>query len=427
MATLYLIQRFFLKTSQPLRIMDIEAKAPLYTQFMETLNGLATIRALGWHPQMRAQNRELLDASQKPFYLMLSVQQWLNLVLNLVVAGLAILIMGLVTPLRHIISPAYLGVALTNVMTLGETLRNLVLWWTQLQSSIGAVKRIEDFATSAPLEDDERRFHDGVPYPATVPMPVQSLTLSAVTASYPRSDTSDPSPRPALDRINLEVPAGSTVGICGRSGSGKSSLLSLLFRLLEVDAGTITLDGSNITAIPHDRLRSSINAIPQSPLLLPGSWRNNLDPTGLISEDAQLWEALACVRLDAVVRNVGGGGLDADAACGESLSLGQRQLFCLARALLKQKNHGIVVLDEISSSVDAATDAFMREIVFREFAGQTILVVAHRLDWVMECQTAVVLDQGRIAEMGSPGSLVDAGGLFSALWRAEREAHESYN
>jgi ABC-type multidrug transport system fused ATPase/permease subunit len=256
------------------------------------------------------------------------------------------------------------------------------------------------------------------------PKPRGALALTGVKASYPLSLSLSPSPstprRPALDGITLDIAAGTKIGICGRSGSGKSTLLSLLFGLLDLDAGTITLDGTDIDhRNKKKRLRSAINVIPQSPVLLPGSWRTNLDPTDAHA-DAQLWAALKTVRLDGVIGQHPAS-LDAEATA-RCLSQGQRQLFSLARALLKRQSHAsIVVLDEISSSVDAATDALMREVVEREFEQQTVLVVAHRLEWVAKCDVVVVLDKGRVVEMGPPKELLmDREGFFRALWRAER-------
>ena len=149
---LWKIQRFYLRTSEPLRLHDIEARSPLYTQFNETVEGIITIRALGWHPCMRQETKRMLDISQRPLYLLISIQQWLTLVLNLLVAGLAMLIVGLIIPLRNVLEPAYLGFALSNIMTLGENLRNLIVWWMKLETAIGAVKRIQTFSSETACE-----------------------------------------------------------------------------------------------------------------------------------------------------------------------------------------------------------------------------------------------------------------------------------
>ena len=156
---LYLIQFFYLRTSRQLRFLDLEAKAPLYTQFTEMLSGLATIRAFGWQSHLESFGRELLDRSQRPFYLLFAVQRWLTLVLDLVVAGLAVLLMVLVVVLRHSISPGYVGVALVNIIQFSQSVKLLVQFWTQLETHIGSVSRIKTFTADAVTEnlDDEDR------------------------------------------------------------------------------------------------------------------------------------------------------------------------------------------------------------------------------------------------------------------------------
>lgn len=152
LGTLYLVQVFYLRTSKPLRILEIEAKSPLYTQFVETMGGLATLRAFGWQESLRLENRRRLNDSQKPFYLLLVIQKWLTLVLDLIVAALAVFVVSLAVVLKEKVSAAYLGVALSNIVSLGATFRNLIVWWTTLETSMGAVQRVKDFAQQTSRE-----------------------------------------------------------------------------------------------------------------------------------------------------------------------------------------------------------------------------------------------------------------------------------
>lgn len=148
----YIIQRFYLRTSKQLRLMDLEAKSPLYAHFLETSSGLAPIRAFGWQSHFRDNNHRVLDASQKPFYLLYCVQVWLTLVLDLVVAALAVIIIGIAVGRAGMLSTGAVGLALVNITTLGETLKNLVISWTGLETSMGAIARLETFKRETPNE-----------------------------------------------------------------------------------------------------------------------------------------------------------------------------------------------------------------------------------------------------------------------------------
>lgn len=148
LTALYFIQKFYLRTSRQLRFLDLEAKSPLYSQFMECLSGLATVRAFGWQNALEDKNRELLDESQKPFYLLFAVQRWLTLVLDLMVAAVAVLLIVLVTQLRGIMTPGFVGVALLNVLLFSQSIKMLLTFWTNLETHIGSISRIKDFTAN---------------------------------------------------------------------------------------------------------------------------------------------------------------------------------------------------------------------------------------------------------------------------------------
>ena len=161
--TVFFVQRFYLRTSRQLRFLDLEAKSPLYTQFNEMLEGLATIRAFGWQTFLEDKARDLLDHSQRPFYLLFAVQRWLTLVLDLIVAGVAVILIVLVVALKGKLSAGYVGVALVNVISFSQSIKLLINWWTQLETHIGSVARIKTFTTDAISEDLEDE--DQVPPP----------------------------------------------------------------------------------------------------------------------------------------------------------------------------------------------------------------------------------------------------------------------
>ncbi|PVH78403.1 putative ATP-binding cassette transporter [Cadophora sp. DSE1049] len=400
--TVWLIQKYYLRTSRQVRILDLEAKSPLYTHFIETLSGLPTIRAFGWSSSFISQNLALLDASQKPYYLLFCIQRWLSLVMDLMVSVLAILLMVLVVRLRHTIGAGYVGLALLNVMGFGQSLSWIVRQWTDLETSIGAISRLKTFSEKTPCENLDAESQ-------TVPDDWPSrgeIQIRNLTAAYTASGT------PILKDVNLHIAPGEKIGICGRSGSGKSSLLMTLFRMLEIQPeSSIIVDDIDISTIPRQTVRSRFNAIPQDPFFMKGSIRFNASPSSLHT-DMEIISALTKVHLWPTVLSKGGLSTPLE---NETFSHGQRQLFCLARATLRKSK--IVVLDELSSSIDVATDALIQRVLREEFRECTVLVVAHRLETVVDFGRVVVLGGGRVVEVGVPGELVKReGSAFGELW-----------
>ncbi|PVH99336.1 P-loop containing nucleoside triphosphate hydrolase protein [Periconia macrospinosa] len=395
---LFALQHFYLRTSQPLRILDIEAKGPLCTHFIDMIQGLTTIRAFGWQDNLQQKLDHALQESQKAFYLMLSIQQWLNLVLDLIVAGFAVIVVGVTIPLKDSIEPAALGLILNNMVSLGDNLRNLFVFWTQLETSIGSVKRIKDFVENTDRED--RR--NGVqPPPETWPAK-GLIRFEGVSVSYQKEIK-----RPALADVSFTVQPGQKVGICGRSGCGKSTLIATLFGLLELSEGRILIDDIDVANISLQTLRERLACVPQSSYMLPGSVRENLNSSpGVHGDDMVLWNVLQRVQLDDVIRE--NGGLDTDVADAH-LSKGQVQLLCIARALFNTSR--IVVMDEPSSAMDRKTDALIRDLIYTEFSNRTVLIVSHRMDWMKDVDLVIRLEDGRVAEIDAPAKML---GAFSA-------------
>lgn len=402
---LALIQAYYLRTSRQLRLLDIEAKAPVFSQFLETLGGVACIRAFGWTDSYKAKNVEVLNVSQKPYYLLWCIQRWLTLVLDLFVAGVAILLVALATTVNNG-STGYLGVALFQVVTFSTTLQTLVTEWTLTETAIGAVSRIRTFVATTKREDTSNESGD-----VEDTWPAQgTVEWKDVVASY------ESSTEPVLKGISLSVQAGEKVAICGRTGSGKSTLVSALLRMLDIQSGSISVAGTDVTTIPGQRVRDRLNTLPQEPFFLHGSVRENMDPAETAS-DEEIEKALTAVGLLEVMQQRGG--LDEDIA-DETLSHGQRQLFCLARAMLQKSN--ILILDEAGSSVDAATDELMQKVLREQFGQHTIVSIAHKLDTILDFDRVVVLDHGRVAEIGKPRELLGrSGSAFGALYRSQQE------
>ncbi|EPE31810.1 P-loop containing nucleoside triphosphate hydrolase [Glarea lozoyensis ATCC 20868] len=387
---LYLLQKVYLRTSRQLRMIDLEAKAPLYSHFVESLGGLATIRAFGWQQDVITLASGLLDDSQRPFYLLQCIQRWLTLVLDLFAMGFALILVSLILKFRHSTNSGFTGIALLNLMTLSAILMGVVTVWTQLETSIASVSRVKSFEKETPNEN--------LPGEDFVP-----------PKEWPAKGEIDVATGKALNRISVVIKAGEKIGIVGRTGSGKSSFVLALFRMLEIDSGSITIDGIDISSIPRHIVRSHLNDIPQEAYFLSGTVRQNVDPSG-ISSSTQIVDALTKVQLWALIEEKGGLDADFDA---NFLSKGQRQLFCLARAILRPGK--IVVLDEATSSVDIKTDELMQRLIRSEFADYTIIAIAHRLNNLVGFDRIMVLDHGKLVECDNPKLLSERSSLFRGL------------
>ncbi|KAL2419956.1 ABC multidrug transporter B [Exophiala dermatitidis] len=383
------VQQLYIRTSRQLRFLDIEAKAPLYTLFIETYNGLASIRAFRLQSQLNDEMAASLDVSQKPFYLLFCIQRYLGLVLNLMVAGLALLLIGVSIATRGHVGTGFLGVALINLMTFGTSLTDFVNVWCTLEINLAAVERVKSFSEQTPQEKT----------PTPDPLPPNwpengSVRIEGLSVSYG-------GPKPALQEISLTIGPGEKVAICGRSGSGKTSLCLSLFKLLEPAAGSITIAGHDIAKVEHERLRDAIAAVTQDPFLLRATLRSNLDPKGLRT-DQEIIETLQDVDLWSKFDH-GDKPLDTEIDP-DHLSFGEKQKLCLCRALLKKSK--LLVLDEATSGVDQESDQLIHRLVCHRLPETTVISVMHRLDQINLYDRVVLLADGRIAEDGKPRELL---------------------
>ncbi|KAF5647245.1 multidrug resistance-associated 1 [Fusarium sp. NRRL 52700] len=370
-AVYFYLQRGYLRTSRQLRLLDLEEKAPLYTQFLETLSGLVTIRAFGWNEAVIQANHTLVDRSQRPFYLLMIVQRWLVLILDLTTAALALLLVGLVVRLR------------------GE-----VDFWTSIETSIGAVARIKQFAEETGEENLPGETHQP---------PVQwpnngAIRINNLTASY---GDGDGEVIKALDAVSLEIRGGEKVGICGRTGS-------------------IIIDGISLSSVSRETIRSRLITLTQDQFVLPGTVRHNVDPLGIYS-DVEIKEALRLVELhNSIERH---GGLDA-LFDQDTLSHGQKQLFFLARAVLRKNDGRIVLLDEATSRQVEQTEETIKAVIESEFKDHTVVFITHRLDTIIDFDRVIVMDKGRVVKLGEPKSLLTSDAKFKALWATGHRSGE---
>ncbi|KLP16708.1 multidrug resistance-associated protein [Fusarium fujikuroi] len=354
-AVYFYLQRGYLRTSRQLRLLDLEEKAPLYTQFLETLSGLATIRAFGWGDAVIQANHTLVDRSQRPFYLLMIVQRWLVLVLDLTTAALALLLVGLAVRLRGEVDVGLTGVSLVQLISLSETVNMLIQFWTSIETSIGAVARIKKFA--------EETSEENLPGETNQP-PVQwpdkgAIQINNLTASY---GDGDGEVIKALDAVSLGIKGGEKLGICGRTGSGKSSIFLALLRLLDSTSGSIIIDEIALSSVPRETIRCRLITLTQDQFVLPGTVRHNVDPLGIYS-DVEIKEALRLVEL-----------------------------------------------------VDQKTEETIKAVIESEFKDHTVVFITHRLDTIIDFDRVIVMDKGCVVELGEPKSLLASGTRFKALW-----------
>jgi ABC-type multidrug transport system fused ATPase/permease subunit len=214
-----------------------------------------------------------------------------------------------------------------------------------------------------------------------------------------------------LRGVSMDVSAGEKVVICGRTGAGKSSLMIALFRICEYESGTVLIDDVDLQRVKLRDLRRSLAIIPQDPVLFSGSLRDNLDPFGDFSDEA-IWRVLKQVHLSDTVTQFGAGLQFGISERGENLSIGQQQLLCIGRALLKDSK--IVVLDEATANVDTATDELIQVTIKETFVDKTVLIIAHRMNTIMHCDKIAVMDAGQVAEFDSPSELLAQSSSFFA-------------
>ncbi|CAG8920353.1 unnamed protein product [Penicillium salamii] len=399
------LQKFYVRTSRQIRLFDLEAKSPLFTQFLDLLQGLSTVRAFAWGPRFTDQYLDHLDASQRPFYLLFCIQRWLGLVLDLMTAILVTTMMILVVKLRAQLSPQYVALAFVQIMTFGQSLAHVIQDWTQLETSLGAVARIKTFCTDT--ESENKPTETGI-VPTNWPTHGH-ITINDLVASYDAQ-----SDEPVLRGVTLDIPAGTKVGICGRSGSGKSSLLGCILRLLEITPdSSIVIDGVDITTLPRQTLRAAIAVVPQHPFFLKHtSIRANLLQKDQDQQhDTKIHQILHRLKLTDLVNRLGG--LDSPLEA-DQLSQGQRQLLCIARAILSRKR--IILIDEASSHVDERSEALIGDVMRADFAGCTVITVAHRLGAIVDCERVAVLGGGRVLEWDCPRALLGRDSEFKRLW-----------
>uniref|UniRef100_A0A3P9K0B7 Uncharacterized protein n=1 Tax=Oryzias latipes TaxID=8090 RepID=A0A3P9K0B7_ORYLA len=302
------------------------------------------------------------------------------------------------------------GLAISYALNITRNLNVLVRLSSELESSIVAVERITEYTE---IENEAEWITDCRPLEKW-PEEGRLQFIDYKVRYRPGLD-------PVLHGITCNIASTEKIGIVGRTGAGKSSLTNCLFRIIEAAEGRILIDDVDISTIGLHDLRSRLTIIPQDPVLFSGTLRMNLDPFDKFS-DEELWKALELSHLKDYVAGLQEGLQHEVAEGGENLSVGQRQLLCLARALLRKSR--ILILDEATAAVDLETDNLIQKTIRKEFAHCTVLTIAHRLDTIMDSSRVMVLDAGKIVEFDSPSNLLGNQGLFYAMAKDAGLTHE---
>ncbi|KAF7180682.1 hypothetical protein CNMCM7691_009973 [Aspergillus felis] len=395
MLLVYVVQRVYLRTSRQLRFLELESRAGVFLSFLECIEGLETIQSFAWSRAAIQDNIRSIDNSQRPEFLRLCLQRWLNLVLDLLGAAVATSVVAVAVAFRGRVSGGQIGIALNIMLVANSTLLKLVENLTTLETSLGAIARLKMLEETTAVEGGRAwNWEPPENWPSRGHIEFKNVTVSYEPGSV------------ALRNLSLDVTAGQKLIVCGRTGSGKSTLLLSLLRLLELESGQIELDGIDIRHVRLELLRRRcFVAVSQEPLVLPNeTLRFNLDPDASIPDDvlvaalnkAGLWshffEGHAYFGEEpATALNISGSGrhliLDQKASLFRKLSAGQSQLFALCRALVKASSlrdsrvKPIILLDEVTSSLDPVTENTIHRIIDDEFTekGHTVIIVAHRL------------------------------------------------
>ncbi|XP_078081989.1 ATP-binding cassette sub-family C member 3 isoform X2 [Mustelus asterias] len=398
----FLVQRFYVATSRQLKRLESVSRSPIYSHFSETITGCSVIRAYGRENCFILMNDNKVDANQKSYYPGIVSNRWLGIRIEFI-GNCIVLFAALFAVIgRSHLNPGIVGLSVSYALQVTMSLNWMVRMTSDLESNIVAVERVKEYSeteTEAPWVIESNRPPESWPEEG-------NLEFHGYSVRY----------RKGLDLVlkdlSLNVHGGEKVGIVGRTGAGKSSMTLCLFRIIEAAKGEIVIDGVKIADIGLHDLRSKLTIIPQDPVLFSGTLRMNLDPFDQYSEE-ELWNALELSHLKRFVHSLPTGLEHECSEGGENLSVGQRQLVCLARALLRKTR--ILILDEATAAIDLETDDLIQSTIRTQFENCTVLTIAHRLNTIMDYTRVLVLEKGRIAEFDTPSNLIAQKGIFYSM------------
>ncbi|KAK5829384.1 P-loop containing nucleoside triphosphate hydrolase protein [Linnemannia elongata] len=409
------LRSLYMKSSRQVKRIDSTSRSPIYSHLSETLDGLTSVRAFGVANKFMDEHIKTQEDNGRAFFTYLGMARWLGYRLDAVSA----LFLGATAiacvAVRDSQEASRAGLAMSSVISLSGELQWAIRMSVEAAILMVSVERMMEYAQTKP-EISPRHMNnpDGtsvVPngWPSTA-----QVSFSDMSLTYPRGDG------PVLKNISLDFRAGEKIGIVGRTGAGKSSMIGALFRLVETMTGNpphrggIYIDGIDISKIGVHDLRERMAIIPQEPFLFRGTLRFNLDPTNK-HQDADIWAALEAAEMKRLVEGLEG---RLDAAVddnGKNFSIGERQLISLSRAILRRSR--IIVMDEATANVDLQSDRMIQKAIHTQFQGATVFTIAHRLNTVIgDYDRILVLDQGEVKEFGEPWELLDETSSLNQGW-----------
>lgn len=417
----------FIPASRELKRLKSALRSPVFSHLQESVNGVETLRAYGENDRFIHSNRRKVDDVTKVDWATQCANRWLSMRLQSIAAIVVLsstLLILLSVKFKKGLNPALVGFLMTNVFTSTSSLNAIIRMWAETETKTVTIERLIEYGnlkSEAPTIIEGHRLAKD--WPST-----GAINFKNYTTRYREGLD------PVLKNISIDIKPSEKIGIVGRTGAGKSSLTLALFRIIEATGGHIDIDDIDTSSIGLFDLRSQLNIIPQDAAAFEGTVRENLDPFGNHT-DEELWKVLELAHLKDHVEQMKTEakkedkknkkkdeepvkpqvGLNARVLEGGSnLSSGQKQLLCLARALLKQSR--VLVLDEATAAVDVQTDKVIQETIRSEFKDKTILTIAHRLDTIMDSDRVLVLERGEVKEFDSPEKLLaDRDGVFYSL------------
>jgi ATP-binding cassette subfamily C (CFTR/MRP) protein 5 len=424
----YWLLQYVRRAVRQIKRIENITRSPLVSHVQSTAQGLTTLRAYGELGAYGTKLERLMDDTTQAYFGFYFANRWVGFRLDICTTITVFCCSLLCVFFASQISASLAALAVTSALQTAGVFQFAVRQAAEFEAQFTSVERLRFFIESTPQEQQ-----------IFLPPPSgqedgekDAFTLEQAGKSWPsrgriefvdfRVRYRDGLPL-VLNGVTFAIPGGSKAAFVGRTGSGKSTTLLCLFRILEAAGGSIRIDGVDIGRVPLKRLRQkTLSIVPQDPTLFAGTVRFNLDPFASHSDD-DVWSALQRVHMADFVKSLGSAEDGTDGLTyvleegGANLSTGQRQLFCFARAILRGTR--VIAVDEGTSSVDEATDAMIQKAMHEAFPDRTLLVVAHRLNTVRNLDHICVLDHGRVAEMGSPDELLQKkNGMFAGMWNA---------
>ena len=397
----YWCMQYYRATNRALKRLESVSRSPVLSLFEETINGLDSIRGYGVTNKFIEQMCTFMNINTSSYFFYYLSGRWLSVRLDalscLVVYCAALAIVAF----KGTISIVAAGLALVYAMMMTAKLQAVVRNLVDVEGYMVSVERMRHYSTCE-MEKINFSIEPKLSWPED-----GQITFKNVSMRY-----RDGLPL-VLSGLNLCIGKGEKVGICGRTGAGKSSVMVSLLRLVELSGGCIEIDGIDISQVTMSRLRLGCAIIPQDPVLFSGTLRFNIDPFAEYT-DEQVWQALREVQM---IDRIQSNPLHLQAIVsenGSNFSVGEAQLICIARALLRRST--VVLLDEATASCDGRTDELIQTVMRTAFKDATVLTIAHRLETIIFYDRIAVVENGQISECASPKDLLsDPSSTFTAL------------